>query len=280
MPSLVSHKLSIIKYVVLKKIFFLSLFWPSHLDLDLDLDSNLFGLGLDSDSNLFGLGLDSDSNLFGLGLVLDSTKVDLTTALVLSCVWMCVMTFLPLISVTCSLMALASFHTRVDMILLSLQGHLRGDVKASKSNSMDFQPVSISSKGTRCFLVQHHILVFLFVLFCAFWNVKISEGSMQSQWSKTVMLLKSGVTFGQVCRNLCSAFTHPKCTHTPWTHTRSSGQPFMLQHPGRQLRVWCLAQGHYVVLKVERVLYIHSPHLQSLLARTWTCNLSITSLTL
>ncbi len=60
---------------------FFSLFWPSHLDLDLDLDSNLFGLGLDSDSNLFGLGLDSDSNLFGLGLVLDSTKVDLTTAL-------------------------------------------------------------------------------------------------------------------------------------------------------------------------------------------------------
>ncbi len=80
MPSLVSHQLSIIKYVVLKKIFFLSLFWPSHLDLDLD--SNLFGLRLDSDSNLFGLGLDSDSNLFGLGLVLDLTKVDLTTALV------------------------------------------------------------------------------------------------------------------------------------------------------------------------------------------------------
>ncbi len=72
MPSLVSHQLSIIKYVVLKKIFFLSLFWLSHLDLDLDLDSNLFGLGLDS-----------DSNLFGLGLVLDSTKVDLTTALLL-----------------------------------------------------------------------------------------------------------------------------------------------------------------------------------------------------
>ncbi len=84
MLSLVSHTLSIIKYVVLKKIFFLSLFWPSHLDLDLDLDSNLFGLGLDSDSNLFGLGLDSDSNLFGLGLVLDSTKVDLTTALLIT----------------------------------------------------------------------------------------------------------------------------------------------------------------------------------------------------
>ncbi len=38
-------------------------------------------------------------------------------------------------------------------------------------------------------------------------------------------------------RNLCSAFNPSKCTHTavnthtPWTHTRSSGQP-MLQHPG------------------------------------------------
>ncbi len=74
MPSLVSHQLSIIKYVVLKKIFFFLCFdrliwtWTR--------------TSLDSDSNLFGLGLDSDSNLFGLGLVLDSTKVDLTTALI------------------------------------------------------------------------------------------------------------------------------------------------------------------------------------------------------
>ncbi len=37
-----------------------------------------FGLELDLDSNLFGLSLDSDS----IVLVLDSTKVDLTTALV------------------------------------------------------------------------------------------------------------------------------------------------------------------------------------------------------
>ncbi len=73
MPSLVSHQLSIIKNVVLKKIiFFVSVLTVS------------FGLGLDLDSNLFGLGLDSDSNHFGLGLVLDSTKVDLTTALVVT----------------------------------------------------------------------------------------------------------------------------------------------------------------------------------------------------
>ncbi len=75
MPSLVSHQLSIIKYVVLKKIIFYFLCfdrliwtWPwTRTSLD---------------SNLFGLGLDLDSNLFGLGLVLDSTKVDLTTALI------------------------------------------------------------------------------------------------------------------------------------------------------------------------------------------------------
>ncbi len=35
--------------------------------------------------------------------------------------------------------------------------------------------------------------------------------------------------------------------------------------PGEQLGVWCLARGHLVVvLKVERALYIHSPHKQSL----------------
>ncbi len=87
MPSHISHKLSIIKYVVLKKIFFYflcfdCLIWTwTWTRTSLDSVLNLFGLGLDSDSNLFGLGLDSDSNLFGLGLVLNSTKVDLTTAL-------------------------------------------------------------------------------------------------------------------------------------------------------------------------------------------------------
>ncbi len=63
MPSLVSHQLSIIKYVVLKIFFFLCfdcLIWTW---------------------TWTRTSLDSDSNLFGLGLVLDSTKVDLTTAL-------------------------------------------------------------------------------------------------------------------------------------------------------------------------------------------------------
>ncbi len=59
-------------------------------------------------------------------------------------------------------------------------------------------------------------------------------------------------------------------THTPWTHTRSSEQPFMpCTAPGEQLGVRCLAQGHLVVvLKVERALYIYSPPLPTIPAGT------------
>ncbi len=43
-------------------------------------------------------------------------------------------------------------------------------------------------------------------------------------------------------RNLCSAFNQSKMrTHTPWTHTRSSGQPFTV--PGSQLRRWGTVGG-------------------------------------
>ncbi len=64
-------------------------------------------------------------------------------------------------------------------------------------------------------------------------------------------------------RNLCSAFDPSKCTHT-----RSSGQPFLLQRPGSSWGFGALLKGtSVVVLRVERVLYIHTPHLQSLPAR-------------
>ncbi len=80
------------------------------------------------------------------------------------------------------------------------------------------------------------------------------------------------MTYDQVwwphTRNLCSAFTHPKCTHTPWTHTRSSGQPFMLRCPGSSWGFGALLKStSVVVLMVKRALYIHSLHLQSLPAR-------------
>ncbi len=50
-----------------------------------------------------------------------------------------------------------------------------------------------------------------------------------------------------------------------WTHTRSSGQPFMLRCPGSSWGFGALFKGtSVVVLRVERALYIHSPHLQFL----------------
>ncbi len=69
-----------------------------------------------------------------------------------------------------------------------------------------------------------------------------------------------------------SAFTHPSAhtqqwTHTPWTHTQSSGQP-VLQHPGSSWVFGVLLKGTSVVVtRVERAPVIHSPHLQFLLAR-------------
>ncbi len=89
---------------------------------------------------------------------------------------------------------------------------------------------------------------------------------------------ESDVTYDQVwwpILGICVLhLSHPKCTHTAvnthtlWTHTRSSGQPFMLRRPGSSWRFRVLLKGNsVVVLKVKRALDIHSPHLQSLPAR-------------
>ncbi len=86
---------------------------------------------------------------------------------------------------------------------------------------------------------------------------------------------ESDVTYGQEwwpILGICALqLSHPKCTHTavnthtPWTHTRSSGQPFMLRCPGSSWGFGALFKGtSVVVLRVERALYIHSPHLQFL----------------
>ncbi len=53
-------------------------------------------------------------------------------------------------------------------------------------------------------------------------------------------------------------------THKPWTHSQSSGQPFMLRLLGRSWGFGALLKGTSVV---EKALYINSPHLQVLLAR-------------
>ncbi len=69
-----------------------------------------------------------------------------------------------------------------------------------------------------------------------------------------------GQVWCPILGNLCSAFNPPKCTHTvvnthtPWTHTRSSGQP-MLRHPGSSWGFGALLKGtSVVVLKVERAV--------------------------
>ncbi len=68
--------------------------------------------------------------------------------------------------------------------------------------------------------------------------------------------------------------THPKSTHTavkthtPWTYTQSSGQPFMLRRPWSSWGFGALLKGtSVVVLRVERALDFHSPHQQFLPAR-------------
>ncbi len=51
-----------------------------------------------------------------------------------------------------------------------------------------------------------------------------------------------------------------------WTNTQSSGQPFMLRRPGSSWG-FLLKGTSVVLLRVERTLYIHSPHLQFLPGR-------------
>ncbi len=86
------------------------------------------------------------------------------------------------------------------------------------------------------------------------------------------------MTYGQVwwpILRICALqLTHPKCTHTPWTHTHThthtvnSRQQFILQHSGSSWGFGALLKGtSVVVLRVERALDIHSPQLQFLPAR-------------
>ncbi len=84
MPSLVSHQLSIIKYVVLKKIFFFLCFdrliW-TWIRTSLDSDLTRTRTSLDLDLTRTRTSLDLDLTRTRTSLDLDSTKVDLTTAL-------------------------------------------------------------------------------------------------------------------------------------------------------------------------------------------------------
>ncbi len=101
---------------------------------------------------------------------------------------------------------------------------------------------------------------------------------------------ESDVTYYQVWWHILRIralhLTHPKCTHTdssehthtPWTHTQSSGQPFMLRRPGSSWGFGALLKGtSVVVLRVERALYIQPLTYNSYRPKTQTHNLWITS---
>ncbi len=92
----------------------------------------------------------------------------------------------------------------------------------------------------------------------------------------------SDVTCGQVwwpILGICALhLSHPKCTHTavnthtPWTHTWSSGQPFMLRRPGSSWGFGALLKGtSVVVLRVERECCTFTPPTYNS-CRTWDSN--------
>ncbi len=122
-----------------------------------------------------------------------------------------------------------------------------------------FKAVAIGVDGARLCLFWRS--KFWFVAFeSLFWLYTVKSAQSWYQWRD---IQPSMLTH---TRNSCSAFTHPKCTHTavnthtPWTHTWSSGQPFMLRCPGSSCGFGALLKGtSVVVLKVERALDIHSP---------------------
>ncbi len=128
---------------------------------------------------------------------------------------------------------------------------------------------------TACFCLHCKYVVKLMKMFSG--GVFLSCIAMSSRLS-VLVIWKHDWTYDQVwwpTLGICALhLSHPKCTHTavnthtPWTHTRSSGQPFMLRRPGSSWGFGALLKGtSVVVLRVERELYIHSPHLQFLPAQ-------------
>ncbi len=56
-----------------------------------------------------------------------------------------------------------------------------------------------------------------------------------------------------------SEHTHSVNTHTPWTHTRSSGQPFMLRCPGSSRGFGALLKGTSVVVLMVKSSWTFTP---------------------
>ncbi len=84
-------------------------------------------------------------------------------------------------------------------------------------------------------------------------------------------------------RNMCSAIIPSKVhthssghTHTPWTHTRSSGQPFMLRHPGSSWGFYSRAPQSWYWRWRERCTLFTPPTYNSWRTETRICNLWFT----
>ncbi len=127
----------------------------------------------------------------------------------------------------------------------------------------------------------------LMVLACVNWGLEGKFGficAWKWKWSDIRLSMETRT------RNPCSAFnpfkvhthssehTHTH-THTPWTHTRSSGQPFMLQRPRSSWVPCSRAPQLWYWGWRERWTFTH-PTYNSCQPETRTHNLWITSLTL
>ncbi len=147
------------------------------------------------------------------------------------------------------------------IIYSSLQCHM-----IFRNHSNCSRNISFISVENSCAVVYFVETMKHFSLMILWWI----EGSKEQHLFKMEILCNSLNVLGICALHL----THPKCTHTavnthtPWTHTRSSGQP-VLRRLGSSWGFGALLKGltSVVVLKEERALYIHSPHLQFLPAR-------------
>ncbi len=114
-------------------------------------------------------------------------------------------------------------------------------------------------------------------------NLVSKAGSMISESEWKSHKAKYGDPYSEFVLYIYLVHTHTsEHTHTPWTHTQSSGQPFMLRRPGSSWGFGALLKGTSVMVsKVERALYIHSPRRHACdNPETRTRNLSIMNLAL